>query len=310
VEQEKVACGGGDTLTFQGKSPVYFTWKKENCISSLWNVNAADPVVRRPSAFACENMSFATPLPEIQPALSQPQAASTRADLIETARELDLAFQGQPIEALLDAAVHKLFPGRIALLSSFGTEAAVVLHYLSEVDKTVPVLFLETGKHFMETLMYRDILIQRFGFTDAREIKPDPLDLAAKDPNGDLWSKDPDACCRIRKVLPLDRAMQPFDAQITGRKRFQASTRKNIPLFEVSAEGKVKVNPLAHWTPDMVQDAFKRLKLPQHPLFDEGFTSIGCQPCTRRTQAGEDARAGRWAGLDKTECGIHLDFQI
>ena len=257
-------------------------------------------------------MTFAAAVQNLQPAPLDSDRASpiAPADLKETVRQLDAAYQGLPIEVLLDHAVHKLFPGKIALLSSFGTEAAVVLHYLAQVDKSVPVLFLETGKHFMETLMYRDILIDRFGFTDAREIKPDRVDLSAQDPDGDLWSKDPTACCRIRKVLPLDRAMQPFDSWITGRKRYQASTRKAIPLFEASAEGKIKVNPLAHWTPDMVQDAFKRLKLPQHPLFDEGYASIGCQPCTRRVEAGEDARAGRWAGMDKTECGIHLDFQI
>jgi phosphoadenosine phosphosulfate reductase len=255
-------------------------------------------------------MTFAAALQDFPSAELVPVSPTRAADLKETVRQLDAAYQGLPIEALLDDAVHKLFPGKIALLSSFGTEAAVVLHYLAQVDKSVPVLFLETGKHFMETLMYRDILIDRFGFTDAREIKPDAADLAAQDPNGDLWSKDPNACCRIRKVLPLDHAMQPFDSWITGRKRFQASTRKAIPLFEASADGKIKVNPLAYWTPDMIQDAFKRFKLPQHPLFDEGFASIGCQPCTRRVEAGEDARAGRWAGKDKTECGIHLDFQI
>jgi phosphoadenosine phosphosulfate reductase len=256
-------------------------------------------------------MTFAAlALQDFQPADQLPVSSARVHDLRETARELDHAYQGLPIEALLEDAVHKLFPGKIALLSSFGTEAAVVLHYLAQVDKSVPVLFLETGKHFMETLMYRDILIDRFGFTDAREIKPDAADLAAQDPTGELWSKDPTACCRIRKVLPLDRAMAPFDSWITGRKRFQASTRASIPLFEASAEGKIKVNPLAHWTPDMIQDAFKRYKLPQHPLFGEGYASIGCQPCTRRVEAGEDARAGRWAGMDKTECGIHLDFQI
>ena len=256
-------------------------------------------------------MTFAAAIQDLQPAAHNSNTtALSRSDLKETARQLDAAYQGLPIEALLEDAVKKLFPGKIALLSSFGTEAAVVLHYLAQVDKSVPVLFLETGKHFMETLMYRDILIDRFGFTDAREIKPDPVDLAAADPEGDLWSKDPNACCRIRKVLPLDRAMQPFDSWITGRKRFQASTRKSIPLFEASADGKIKVNPLAYWTPDMIQDAFKRFKLPQHPLFDEGFASIGCQPCTRRVEAGEDARAGRWSGQEKTECGIHLDFQI
>jgi phosphoadenosine phosphosulfate reductase len=238
------------------------------------------------------------------------QSPASALDLREMARELDAEFADKPIETMLETAIRTLFPGRIAVLSSFGTEAAVVLQYVARIDRSVPVLFLETGKHFTETLMYRDILVDRFGFTDAREIKPDPADLAATDPNGDLWSKDPDACCRIRKVLPLDRAMQPFDSWITGRKRFQAKTRADIPLFEASAEGKIKVNPLARWTPDMVQDAFKRFRLPQHPLFDEGYASIGCAPCTRRVEAGEDARAGRWSGMDKTECGIHLDFQI
>src|SRR4051812_28926729 len=256
-------------------------------------------------------MTFAAAVQSLQSPLDSDRASQIApADLKETVRQLDAAYQGLPIEVLLDHAVHKLFPGKIALLSSFGTEAAVVLHHLAQVDKSVPVLFLETGKHFMETLMYRDILIDRFGFTDAREIKPDTAALAAQDPDGDLWSKDPNACCRIRKVLPLDRAMQPFDSWITGRKRFQASTRKAIPLFEAPADGKIKVNPRAHWPPDRIRAAFKRLKLPQHPLSGEGYASMGCQPSPRRVEAGEDARAGRWAGMDKTECGIHLDFQI
>jgi phosphoadenosine phosphosulfate reductase len=236
-------------------------------------------------------------------------SAGAALDLNETARRLDRALSGKPIEAVLETAIHELFPGKIAVLSSFGTEAAVVLHYVAQVDRSVPILFLETGKHFTETLMYRDILIDRFRFTDAREIKPDPVDLAAQDPNGDLWSRNPDACCHIRKVLPMERALKPFDAWITGRKRYQTGTRAALPLFE-AAEGRIKVNPLAAWTPEMVDDAFKRFKLMRHPLFDEGYASIGCAPCTRRIEAGEDARAGRWSGLDKTECGIHLDYQI
>jgi len=254
-------------------------------------------------------MNLATALQDLQPDPASPRSVSAEPDLRETARQLDHAFAGRPVEAVLEAAITRLFPGKIALLSSFGTEAAVVLHYLAQIDRSVPVLFLETGKHFMETLMYRDILIDRFGFTDAREIKPDPADLAAKDPNGELWKTNPDACCHIRKVLPLERALKPFDAWITGRKRYQTGTRAALPLFE-AADGRIKVNPLAHWTSDMVKDAFARFKLPPHPLFDEGYASIGCAPCTRRIAVGEDARAGRWSGLDKTECGIHLDFQI
>ncbi|HVZ01078.1 MAG TPA: phosphoadenylyl-sulfate reductase [Dongiaceae bacterium] len=255
-------------------------------------------------------MSFPALAPELPPESAAARSRAAALDLRETARALDASFAGKPAEVVLEAAIKTLFPGQIAVLSSFGTEAAVVLHLVAEIDRSVPILFLETGKHFTETLMYRDILVDRFGFTDARELKPDPADLAAKDSNGNLWSTDPDACCRIRKVLPLERAMRPFAAQVTGRKRFQASTRADIPLFEASAEGKIKVNPLAHWTAEMIRDAFKRFKLPQHPLFDEGFASIGCAPCTRRIVEGEDARAGRWSGRDKTECGIHLDYQI
>jgi phosphoadenosine phosphosulfate reductase len=255
-------------------------------------------------------MSFAALATDLPPETVVAHSRASALDLRETARALDAQFAGKSAEAVLEAAIHTLFPGQIAVLSSFGTEAAVVLHLVAQIDRSVPILFLETGKHFTETLMYRDILIDRFGFTDARELKPDPADLATKDPNGELWKTNPNACCAIRKVLPLQRAMQPFAAQVTGRKRFQASTRANIPLFEASADGKIKVNPLAHWSPEMIRDAFKRFKLPQHPLFDEGFASIGCAPCTRRIDVGEDARAGRWSGLDKTECGIHLDYQI
>lgn len=255
-------------------------------------------------------MSFAALAPQVRAEPVAPQSRAAALDLREMARAMDADMSGKSAEAVLETAIKELFPGRIAVLSSFGTEAAVVLHLVAQIDRSVPILFLETGKHFTETLMYRDILIDRFGFTDARELKPDPADLAAKDPNGDLWKSNPDACCAIRKVLPLQRAMQPFAAQITGRKRFQASTRKSIPLFEASADGKIKVNPLAHWTPEMIRDAFRLFKLPPHPLFDEGYASIGCAPCTRRVELGEDARAGRWAGSEKTECGIHLDYQI
>lgn len=255
-------------------------------------------------------MSFASPHVELPPASAATQSSAAALDLRDTARALDSAYTGKSAEAVLEVAIKTLFPGQIAVLSSFGTEAAVVLHLVAQVDRSVPILFLETGKHFLETLMYRDILVDRFGFTDARELKPDPADLAAKEPNGDLWKTNPDACCAIRKVLPLQRAMEPIAAQVTGRKRFQANTRSGIGLFEATADGKIKVNPLAHWTPEMIQDAFKRFKLPPHPLFDEGFPSVGCAPCTRRVVTGEDARAGRWSGLEKTECGIHLDFQI
>jgi phosphoadenosine phosphosulfate reductase len=209
----------------------------------------------------------------------------------------------QPVE-ILRAAVTELFPGRIALVSSFGAESALLLHLLSEVDRNTPVLFLDTGKHFIETLMYRDILGGRFDLTDMRALEPDAVAIAAADPDGTLWSTNPDLCCQLRKVDPLVQGLAPFDAWITGRKRYQSTTRAALPLFE-ALDGRIKVNPLAQWNADQIQVAFKQLKLPQHPLVDEGFKSIGCKPCTIRTAEGGDARSGRWAGLEKTECGIH-----
>lgn len=237
-------------------------------------------------------------------------AAAPDCDLQHLAGELNRRLAGLSTERVVEEVIREIFPQRLAVVSSFGTEAAVILQLVAQVDKTVPILFLETGKHFTETLMYRDILIDRFGFTDAREIKPDINDLAKLDAKGDLWSITPNLCCHIRKVLPLERALKPFDAWITGRKRYQSSTRAALPLIEVG-DGRIKINPLANWSADDVRDAFKRFRLPPHPLFDEGYASIGCQPCTRRVEAGEDARAGRWAGFDKTECGIHTpDYQI
>jgi len=219
------------------------------------------------------------------------------------AATLSDAWSGLAPDALLSAAQAQ-FRGSLAVVSSFGTEAALVLQFAARLDRNLPVIFLDTGKHFGETLTYRDILIDRFGFTDARAIAPDPADLAAHDPNGDLWSTNPNLCCHLRKTLPLERALGGFNAWITGRKRYQNETRSSLPLVE-AANGKIKINPLAAWSEQKVRDAFQALRLPPHPLFDSGYASIGCAPCTRRIVTGEDSRAGRWPGFDKTECGIH-----
>lgn len=216
----------------------------------------------------------------------------------------DRAFGHLDGEPLLEAMITRVFPGRIALVSSFGAEAAVLLDMVARIDRSVPVLFLDTGKHFGATLTYRDILARRFGFTDLRNLHPDGADLRHVDPDGTLHRHDPDACCHVRKVAPLDRALAGFDAWITGRKRFQGSTRARLEPIEVAA-GRVKVNPLAGWSAERLDEAFRSRNLPRHPLFDDGYRSIGCEPCTRRVGAGEDARGGRWAGSGKTECGIH-----
>ena len=194
--------------------------------------------------------------------------------------------------------------GNAAVVSSFGAESAVLLHMIAQIDRAFPILFLDTGKMFDETLAYRDALVARLGLNNVQSILPDAVAIAARDETGLRWSYDPDGCCDIRKVIPLAKALAPLDASITGRKGFQSSTRTGLARFELD-DDRLKVNPLASWTKQRLDDYFKAHDLPAHPLVAQGFPSIGCQPCTSRVQDGEDPRAGRWRGWDKVECGIH-----
>ncbi|MEM9749723.1 MAG: phosphoadenylyl-sulfate reductase [Pseudomonadota bacterium] len=217
---------------------------------------------------------------------------------------LNARWSGAPAAEILDYAIGELFPGRIALVSSFGTEAAVLLHLVSKVDPKTPVVFLETEKHFAQTLQYRNALERRLGLEDLRSIRPSAKALEAEDPDGDLWRSDTEACCDLRKVRPLADALEPFNAWISGRKQFHGAGRARLPVFEASRTH-IKVNPLANWSKDEVAQYMSEHDLPSHPLADQGFASIGCWPCTHPITDGEDVRAGRWPGAGKTECGIH-----
>jgi phosphoadenosine phosphosulfate reductase len=201
------------------------------------------------------------------------------------------------------------FPGRIAAVSSFGAESAVLLHMLAALDRDVPVIFLDTGKLFPETLAYRDALAARLGLTDVRSARPEWARLARVDPEGRLWRDDTDLCCWNRKVEPLETALIGFAAWITGRKRMHGGDRAALDLIEPGPDGRIKINPLAAWSAMDVERYFARHDLPRHPLLARGFRSIGCMPCTAPVRAGEPARIGRWPGSGKTECGIHLARQ-
>ena len=207
--------------------------------------------------------------------------------------------------ALLRLAIKDLFPGRIGLVSSFGADSAVLLHMVASIDTATPVIFVDTGHLFPETIAYRAELTALLGLTDVRSIEPSADDLAALDPEGFLWSSDPDRCCDIRKVAPLAQAIEGYDAWITGRKRFQSGTRAALPLFEAEGD-RVKINPLAGWDASELLAYLDRHDLPRHRLVAKNYPSIGCIPCTSPVRPGEDARAGRWRGRGKTECGIHL----
>lgn len=219
------------------------------------------------------------------------------------AYELSMACEGMDGVELLKRAVAT-FGRRLTLVSSFGTEAAVVLHMAASVDPGLPVTFIDTRKLFGETLRYRDQLVERLGLTDVRTVRPDPARVKKLDPDEMLFSRDSNLCCYIRKVEPLERALTGFDAWITGRKGYQGGERSYLPTIE-AAGGRVKFNPLAHWTREEVEAYFERHDLPRHPLEADGFLSVGCMPCTDRVRPGEDVRAGRWRGQAKTECGIH-----
>jgi phosphoadenosine phosphosulfate reductase len=220
---------------------------------------------------------------------------------------LNRMFRGSSTQEMLEAVIRDNLAGDLAVVSSFGAESAVLLHLIASVDPKVPVLFLDTGKHFAETLEYRDLLVERLGL-NLVVLTPDPDDLAKKDETGLRWSYDPDGCCEIRKVKPLEKALAGFDASFTGRKAFQAKTRANLPRFELDtsdAQGRLKINPLIDWSAEDIAAYFEAHDLPRHPLIAQGYPSIGCSPCTTQVAEGEDPRSGRWKGWDKTECGIH-----
>ena len=218
---------------------------------------------------------------------------------------LNARFAGVDVQDMLCELFAEGSLGRVAVVSSFGTESAVLLHLVAEADPTIPVIFVDTLKMFPETLDYREELTERLGLINSSVVRPDPAVLAAKDENGLRWSWDPDGCCAIRKVEPLARAKVGLDSWISGRKAFQSVTRQNLPRFEIE-DGRLKVNPLGDWTKDDLDAYFEDHGLPRHPLEAQGFLSVGCQPCTSPVLPGEDPRAGRWRGWDKTECGIHL----
>jgi phosphoadenosine phosphosulfate reductase len=217
---------------------------------------------------------------------------------------LNHMFRGHDTVEMLEILLREDILGDVAVVSSFGAESAVLLHLIASVNPAVPVLFLDTGKHFPETITYKEELRERLGLTDLRDLKPDPALLAKKDGNGLRWSFDPDGCCEIRKVLPLKQALAGFDAQFTGRKAFQSATRNALPRFEIE-DGRLKVNPLADWDKARLEAYVAEHDLPVHPLVDQGYPSIGCSPCTSKVAPGEDPRSGRWKGWDKVECGIH-----
>lgn len=223
----------------------------------------------------------------------------------DEARALEARYGHLEPQFVIELSIDRFFAEEIATVSSFGAESAVLLHMIAQVDPTLPVLFLETGKHFDATLAYRDRLADHLGLTNVIDVRPREETVREKDPFGVLFSLDRDGCCHVRKVEPLARVVSPYRAWFTGRKQFQAATRTALPAFEAVAS-RVRINPLARWRSADIGAYMRAHGLPAHPLVAEGYRSIGCKACTRPVAEGEDDRSGRWAGSNKVECGIHL----
>lgn len=222
---------------------------------------------------------------------------------------LNARYRGMEAEDILRDAIENVWQGRVAMLSSFGAEAAVGLHMISRINPDTPILFLDTDRHFAQTEQYRDELRDRLGLRQIRLLEPDADEVAEEDADNRLWSRDNDACCALRKTRPLNRALTGFDALITGRKRFHGGARLSLPVVE-RVNGSIRINPFANWSPERINAYFQRYDLPRHPLTDMGYTSIGCWTCTAPARDDGDIRSGRWAGQNKSECGIHLPQHI
>lgn len=207
---------------------------------------------------------------------------------------------------ILRASFVREWEDDITYVSSFGAESAVMLALIADVKPDLPIVFLETGMHFPQTLDYKAEISEQLGLTNVRDVAPNEAERKILDPKNDLWRKDTDACCALRKVRPLEPALEGFGAWITGRKRFHGGARMSLPVFEY-ADGRYKVNPLAGWAQEDVDRFFEYRNLPRHPLVSQGYPSIGCWPCTKPAEDPLDIRSGRWAGQDKSECGLHVD---
>ena len=209
---------------------------------------------------------------------------------------------------ILDNSINNIFKKKMVYVCSFGTESAIILHMISEIDRSLPIILLNTNFLFKETIEYKDYLIGKFKFSNFKEVSPSIEDLKINDSKGTLWKEDPDLCCNIRKVLPLQKELQKYDAWISGRKSYHEGERTNLKFFEYINK-KIVVNPLAKEKQNFVNSYFKIHNIERHPLFESGYQSLGCTHCTVKTSKIDSPRSGRWANKIKTECGIHYNLK-
>ena len=219
--------------------------------------------------------------------------------------KLNQQFEKKQPQEILRWGIEEFRP-KIAMTSSFQTESVVLLHMVSEIDPSLTIFFLETGWHFKETVDFKNEIVKHLGLTNVVDLKADPKkrETFNTETGNKPYEVNPDYCCQINKVEPLDEALEGFDAWISGIRRSQSRTRKDVRILE-GYQNLFKINPFANATSGDIWWYIKEHNLPKHPLTDKGYLSIGCWPCTKPVQPGDDERSGRWAGKEKMECGIH-----
>ena len=218
--------------------------------------------------------------------------------------DLNFRFQKQPAEEILYQSINKTFLNKIVYVCSFGAESAVILHLISNISKDFPIIFLNTGKLFSETINYKDDLIKFFKFTNIIEIYPEQFDVIKHDPNEVLWKGNQNKCCEIRKVNPLKKALKPYTTWISGRKGYHSNERREKKVLEI-VNSKFVLSPLINWSQNKITEYFENFNIPKHPLYKKGYLSIGCRNCTVISSDSNNVRSGRWSNTKKTECGIH-----
>jgi phosphoadenosine phosphosulfate reductase len=225
-------------------------------------------------------------------------------------RELNALFETQRPDEIIRWALQDSGIERIGVASAFQAEGTAIIHMAVQIRPDVPILFLETGFHFGETLAFKERLAERYGLNVLDLTGEETVESQSERYGQRLYEDNPKLCCELNKVIPLNRAFEQLDGWITGMRRDSAWTRKNTPILSYteldSGKRLLKVNPIANWTRRDAWSYLRENDIPHNPLYDLGYSSIGCAPCTRIVFPGEDERAGRWSGLLKTECGIHV----
>lgn len=234
---------------------------------------------------------------------------SVTLDQVDQAAVEDMALllEGAQPPDVLRWSYDKFGPD-VAMATGFGLEGCVLISMLAEIGCDIRLFYLDTDLLFPETYALRDTLESRYGVRFERRATSLSLDQQAKLYGDKLWERQPDECCRLRKVEPLRQMLSGLRAWITGIRRDQSAARASAGVVEQDRKfGLIKINPLVNWSAKDVSEYAKRNDVPHNPLIDQGYVSIGCRPCTTIVQIGEDSRAGRWRGHNKTECGIHLN---